>query len=174
MVFEEQLVARHNLCMWAARLLTDVSVLSHEHDTCTLLQMPPDGVPGLADVVQLLLTTYALLDKHLEVSPPCSCIGPCYAWNRHCGMHCEASPLRLAEQHWERICRMPFDKHSNNGSLHGGGRSCMCLQESGQGLQWLKIVHGRCTGAWRGASHNCLRLSGLGWRKCAPAHQAGT
>lgn len=66
-VFEEQLVARHNICMWAARLLTDVAVLSHQHDTCTLLQMPPDGVPGLADVVQTLITSYAFLDKHLEV-----------------------------------------------------------------------------------------------------------
>lgn len=77
-VFEEQLVTRHHLCMWAARLLTDVSLLSHEHDTCTLLQMPPDGVPGLADVVQYLITTYALLDKHLEVGAPslaaCHCM----------------------------------------------------------------------------------------------------
>lgn len=73
-VFEEQLVARHMLCIWAARLLTDVAVLSREHDTCTLLQMPPDGVPGLADVLQTLLTAYALLDKHLEVC--FCCTGP--------------------------------------------------------------------------------------------------
>lgn len=77
-LFEEHLIARYNLCMWAARLLTDVSLLSHEHDTCTLLQMPPDGVPGLADVVQSLMDAYSLLDKHLEVSPPC-----CSSASRH-------------------------------------------------------------------------------------------
>jgi hypothetical protein len=54
-------------CLAAVQLMTDVAVLSHEHDSSSLLQMPPEGVPGLADVVHVMLHAYALLDLFLLV-----------------------------------------------------------------------------------------------------------
>lgn len=52
-------------CIWSASILTDIAVLSHTHDACGLLQMPPPGVPGFADVLQVLLHAYVLLDKFM-------------------------------------------------------------------------------------------------------------
>lgn len=65
-------------CIWAAQILTDIAVVSYMHDTCALLQMPPEGVPGLADIVQQLLSTFAVMDQYLEVRlivphPPAMC-----------------------------------------------------------------------------------------------------
>lgn len=54
-------------CLAAVQLLTDVAVLSHEYDSSGLLQMPPEGLPGLADVVHVMLHAYALLDLFLLV-----------------------------------------------------------------------------------------------------------
>lgn len=61
--------AAHNgtACLRAAQLLRDVAALSLRHDTCGLLQLPPEGVPGFADVLHVLLHTYALLDHFLLV-----------------------------------------------------------------------------------------------------------
>lgn len=66
-LFEEELDAHHMRCIWAAQILTDIAVVSYMHDTCALLQMPPEGIPGLADVVQQLLCAFAVMDQYLEV-----------------------------------------------------------------------------------------------------------
>eukprot|EP00892_Ulva_mutabilis_P011983 jgi/Ulvmu1/9157/UM005_0255.1 len=65
-LLEEELAAHHMRCIWAAQILTDVAIESHTHDSCALLQMPPEGVPGLADVVQQLLSAFAVMDQYLE------------------------------------------------------------------------------------------------------------
>jgi hypothetical protein len=54
-------------CTRAVQVLTDVAALSRAHDSCGLLQMPLAGVPGIADVVHVLLHAYALLDAFLLV-----------------------------------------------------------------------------------------------------------
>lgn len=66
-LLEEELEAHHMRCVWSAQILTDVAVQSYMHDTCALLQMPPEGVPGLADVVQQQLSAFAVIDQYLEV-----------------------------------------------------------------------------------------------------------
>lgn len=66
-LLEEELDAHHMRCIWAAQILTDVAVVSYVHDTCALLQMPPEGIPGLADIVQQLICAFAVVDQYLEV-----------------------------------------------------------------------------------------------------------
>ena len=67
--------ACHNgtACLRAAQLLRDVAALSAAHDACGLLQLPPQGVPGFADVAHVLLHTYALLDHFLLVRAALRC-----------------------------------------------------------------------------------------------------
>ena len=58
----------------AVAALTDAALHSRAHDAYGLLQMPPSGVPGLADVVHVMLAAYALLDNFLLVRPlPSAC-----------------------------------------------------------------------------------------------------
>ena len=51
----------------AVQVLTDAALLSHDLDTYSLLQMPPAGVPGLADVIHVMVAVYTLLDNFLLV-----------------------------------------------------------------------------------------------------------
>ena len=49
------------------QILVDIGCAARHHDETGLLQMPPEGVPGLADVVHVLLYAYALLDAFVMV-----------------------------------------------------------------------------------------------------------
>ena len=64
----EDYALRHGAAVTrSVQILADVATLGREHDLYGLLQMPPEGVPGLGDVAHVLLHTYALLDLFLMV-----------------------------------------------------------------------------------------------------------
>ena len=80
---EDYLQRRWQSCCWAATIVTDVASLSREHDSYGLLQMPPPGTPGFADVVQLLLQSYALLDRFMLVRLRLrSCVNQCCCFQK--------------------------------------------------------------------------------------------
>eukprot|EP01025_Chloroclados_australasicus_P001907 TRINITY_DN10456_c0_g1_i1.p2 TRINITY_DN10456_c0_g1~~TRINITY_DN10456_c0_g1_i1.p2 ORF type:complete len:145 (-),score=11.48 TRINITY_DN10456_c0_g1_i1:215-649(-) len=56
--------------MWACDVLTEIALLSRDHDAFAVLQMPPEGTPGLKDVVQTMMDAYALLDYYLLKRQP--------------------------------------------------------------------------------------------------------
>lgn len=66
-VLEDHALRHGATAVHAARVLAGIAVLAREHDTCGLLQMPPQGCPGLGDVVHVMAHTYALLDGFLLV-----------------------------------------------------------------------------------------------------------
>lgn len=49
------------------QVLVDIGCAARAHDQTGLLQMPPQGVPGLGDVAHVLLYAYALLDTFIMV-----------------------------------------------------------------------------------------------------------
>jgi hypothetical protein len=67
----EDYALRHgDAAVHSAHVLADVACLARQHDECGMLQMPAEGVPGLADVAHVMMYGYALLDTFLMVRGP--------------------------------------------------------------------------------------------------------
>ena len=66
-VLEDHALRHGAAAVHAARVLAGIAVLAREHDSCGLLQMPPQACPGLGDVAHVMLHAYTLLDTFLVV-----------------------------------------------------------------------------------------------------------